>query len=184
MVPGGPVIKNPPASTGNMSSILAPERFHMLWSNQAHTLHLEKAQCSQKNENKKKEVCRLWLMHRCWPVPILVAGPWWGVSMGMKKVHISQPLPWEWSPFQDSSWGTSLLVHAVSSPWGMGHTRAWVMSMVDPWPPQLSACWVPSSGGVIYTALGCCPILRVGDVERCLCFLLLYFNFTFYFLDR
>ena len=27
---GGPVVKNPPANAGDVGSVLAPERFHML----------------------------------------------------------------------------------------------------------------------------------------------------------
>ena len=32
--PGGPVVKNPPASAGDMGSTSGPGRSHMSWSNQ------------------------------------------------------------------------------------------------------------------------------------------------------
>ena len=31
--PGGAVVKNPPANSGDMGTIPGPGRFHMLWSN-------------------------------------------------------------------------------------------------------------------------------------------------------
>ena len=37
---GGPGVKNPPASAGDMSSIPGPGRSHMLWSNLAHVPQL------------------------------------------------------------------------------------------------------------------------------------------------
>ena len=35
--PGSPVVKNPPASSGNMGLIPDPRGFHMLWGNWACT---------------------------------------------------------------------------------------------------------------------------------------------------
>ena len=39
-LPSGPVIKNPPASAGDMGLIPGVGRFHMLWGNWAHGLQL------------------------------------------------------------------------------------------------------------------------------------------------
>ena len=38
--PGGSLVKNPPAKAGDMDSIPAPGRFHMLQSNYAHMSQL------------------------------------------------------------------------------------------------------------------------------------------------
>ena len=38
--PGGRVVKNLPANTGDVGSIPGPGRFHMLWSNQVCAPHL------------------------------------------------------------------------------------------------------------------------------------------------
>ena len=34
--PDGPVVKNPPANTGDMVSIPGPGRFHLLWGSYTH----------------------------------------------------------------------------------------------------------------------------------------------------
>ena len=46
-IPGGPVVKNPPANAGDTGSIPNPGRFHMLWGNEVGTLQLLKPTCSR-----------------------------------------------------------------------------------------------------------------------------------------
>ena len=41
--PGGPGVKNPPASAGDLGSVPGQGRVHMAWSNSAHVLPLLKA---------------------------------------------------------------------------------------------------------------------------------------------
>ena len=56
-LPGGPVVKNPPANAGDMGSIPGSGRFHMPQSNQAHVLQLLKLMLchTESHHNEKPE---------------------------------------------------------------------------------------------------------------------------------
>ena len=48
----GPVVKNPPASAGDMGLIPDLGRFHMPWGNQAHTLQLLSPQATKLKQTR------------------------------------------------------------------------------------------------------------------------------------
>ena len=60
--PGCPVVKNTPASAGDMGLIPGPGRFHMLWGNEAHVPQLqiqyalEPVFCNKRSHHSEKPV--------------------------------------------------------------------------------------------------------------------------------
>ena len=67
-IPGGPVVKNPPANAGDTGSIPNPGRFHMLWGNEVGTLQLLKPTCSRALLCNKGSQCNEKPMHYSWRV--------------------------------------------------------------------------------------------------------------------